>query len=1360
VGILNGGPSNNTIDVDLDSHESCLAAPHLLPETGWVFGRPSEPRSHWVYRTDRPLEAAQEEFSSLDGEMLVELRGTGGQTLYPPSIHPSGETIAWHTFSEQPAEVNLADLQRAVREVAAVALLAHHWPERGTRQVAFLALVGGLLRAGWEPERVERFVEALAVATHDEESRKRAQVVTQTAAKLEQDCKTTGWPRLEERLGQPGKELVRCVRLWLGLIQTIKPGASSSAKRVRTLTPYQPFPVEALPAPLAEFVRQGALALRCDPAFVALPVLSVAASAIGNTRTIRLKRGWTEPSIIWSVIVGDSGTLKSPAYLLAVSYLFNVQKRLLEAYRAAKADFDQALADYRAAKRAGEPGVPPEAPVFHRVLVSDTTIERLAEVLEDNPRGVLVARDELAGWLGSFSRYKGMSGGTDLPNWLEMFRAGTVVVDRKTGERRTLFVPRAAVSVTGGIQPSVLAHELTAEFFHAGLPARLVMALPPKLPKKWSEAEVTPEVEQAYQTTLDKVLALDFDLRDDEPIPHILRLSAEAYATWVAFFDDWAQEQDAVEGELASAFSKLEGYAARFALLHHIIGCVARGETDLVPVARESVEAGITLCRWFAAEARRIYSTLSESTEQRDTRRLVEFIRSRGGSITARQLQKSNSRKYPTSDQATSALDSLVDAGLGEWAKAVTTEKGGQPAKCFILHPTPDTTDTTSPPSDDGEDGDPESAPNTTPPPPTQPQAGNGSRNGTSAHTETGYGSSADCSPGGSVGSVGRRTESERSGNEQEGEEPPEGGSVGRAAVVSGAQEYLLVQHPADLATVATALDETTLVGIDTETTGLDPRADRVRLLSLTVDTIDGGTFVYLVDCVAVNPSPLWEALAERELVVHNAAFDLAFLSRLGFTPAAPVHDTMILARLLEAGGPHFHRCRLADCCERYLNQPLDKKAQRSNWAKHLTADQLRYAARDAHVLVPLYRALLAKVREAGLGPVADIETRALPAFLWLARSGVAFDREAWAALTREAEQAVQELAVQLDAVAPSRTDFLVGTTVWNWDSPQQVQAAFAAAGVLLKSTDDDSLAGVDHPMASLLRTYRAAQRLVTAYGADWSQHAAANGRIYANWNQLGSVAGRTSGSAPNLQQVPRDPRYRRCFSAPPGRVLIKADYSQLQLRIAAKIAEEPTMLGAYARHEDLHTLTARQLTGKTEVTKADRQLAKAVNFGLLFGLGAKGLCRYARSQYGLDLSESQTRNYRAAFFRSYAKLATWHRTAGHSSTNECRTLAGRRRLLDEKTPYTHRLNTPVQGTEADGAKLAMALLWERRDQFPGTFPVLFNHDEIVVECDIAQVEAVASWLKQCMLDGMAPLIDPVPVEVEVSISRTWGGGE
>jgi DNA polymerase-1 len=556
---------------------------------------------------------------------------------------------------------------------------------------------------------------------------------------------------------------------------------------------------------------------------------------------------------------------------------------------------------------------------------------------------------------------------------------------------------------------------------------------------------------------------------------------------------------------------------------------------------------------------------------------------------------------------------------------------------------------------------------------------------------------------------------------------------------------------------VAAAIDNATLIGLDLETTGLDPRTDRTRLLCLSLDTINGGTFTYLADCFAVDPSPLWEALAGKELAIHNAGFDLAFLSRLGFTPGV-VHDTLLMAKALAAGTPDFNRCKLADCARRELSLDLDKGNQKADWSGTLTAEMLAYAARDALTHRRLYEALLPKVEKAGLTDVLRVEERALPAFVWLRLAGTPFDRAAWQALADEAKGQADDLARRLDETAPDRPGCLGMAGAWSWDSPQQAQEALALLGHAVESTDDETLARIDHPLAALLRDYRAATKRVGTYGTDWLEHVAGDGRIYASWNQLGSVAGRTSCSEPNLQQVPRDKRYRRCFAAPAGRVLVKADYSQLQLRIAAKVADEKRMLAAYRAGDDLHTLTARRITGKEEVTKDDRQVAKAVNFGLLFGLGAKGLRGYARSNYGLDLTEAQAEQYRAAFFQAYPGLGRWHRRGGNSNAPECRTLGGRRRLLDADTLFTHRLNTPVQGTEADGAKLAMALLWERRHVCPGAFPVLFAHDEIVIECDAGQADAAKGWLRQAMLDGMAPLIAPVPVEVEAKAGRTWAG--
>jgi DNA polymerase-1 len=567
---------------------------------------------------------------------------------------------------------------------------------------------------------------------------------------------------------------------------------------------------------------------------------------------------------------------------------------------------------------------------------------------------------------------------------------------------------------------------------------------------------------------------------------------------------------------------------------------------------------------------------------------------------------------------------------------------------------------------------------------------------------------------------------------------------------------YLLVRDAASLVMVRTAVDDTSMIGLDVETTGLNPRIDRLRLLSLAADTIDGRTFTYMIDCFVVDPSSLWELLAEKELVIHNAAFDLAFLHRLGFT-AEIVHDTRLLAQLLVAGKPEMYRCGLEEVVQLELGRELDKTHQRSDWSGQLTETQLSYAANDAAVLVPLFAALSAKVKAAGMGRVATIERRCLPAVVWTATSGIGFNLQRWEALAATAQADADRLRGELDAAAPPKPGCFAFDP-WEWDSPVKVRDAFAAAGIALKDTADETLAGVNHPFAEQLRQYRDATKRSSTYGQDWLRHVAEDGRIYADWRQIGAKTGRMASADPNLQNLPRGPAYRQCFRAGPGRVLVKADYSQIEVRIVAKVANETQMIEAYRRGDDLHTLTARRITGKTEVTKEERQLAKPVNFGLIYGLGAKALRRKAKAEYGLKLSVREAGRYRRGFFAAYPAIGAWHNTIRRQKAEETRTLAGRRVLVDSAGFYGAKANYIVQGTGADAVKAALALLWERRSEVPGAFPVLIVHDEIVIEADAGQADVAAAWLQKAMVDAIAPLIDPVPVVVETKIGQSWGG--
>jgi DNA polymerase-1 len=383
---------------------------------------------------------------------------------------------------------------------------------------------------------------------------------------------------------------------------------------------------------------------------------------------------------------------------------------------------------------------------------------------------------------------------------------------------------------------------------------------------------------------------------------------------------------------------------------------------------------------------------------------------------------------------------------------------------------------------------------------------------------------------------------------------------------------------------VAAAVEESAAVGLDLETTGLDPRRDRVRVLSLATDTNDGGVFCYLVDVFALPAEALgslWEGLARKPLVLHNALFDLRFLDRLGFTPGPAVRDTMLVSRVLYAGARERHG--LADCVKRELGQDLAKAMQKADWSGDLTPEHLTYAARDVEVLRPLLHALEGKIAAAKLCDTVALEDRCLSALVWMATKGVGVSRADWSALVSNAKAEAARLREQMTALAPVRPGEMF--VAWNFDSPADVKRLFAGLGVELDSTDDATLAGIDHPIAGMLRDYREATKRTGTYGEAWLKNISPDGRVYATWNQTGSEAGRMSCSNPNMQQIPRDPAYRRCIQAPPGRVLVKADYSQIELRIAAKVTGDAAMLEAYRTGEDLHTRTARQVLGLAEAS-------------------------------------------------------------------------------------------------------------------------------------------------------------------------------
>jgi hypothetical protein len=468
---------------------------------------------------------------------------------------------------------------------------------------------------------------------------------------------------------------------------------------------FEPFPTHELPEPLAAFVRETAATIFTDESRIALPLLAVLGSAVGTTRRLTLKRGWDAPAMLWTVVVGESGTQKSPALDAVLEHLHAREAELRREHAAAMDEHEAEAAVYEAAHAAWkrqaasgkadeEPPAKPAIPAARRCLVADATVESLAPILADNPRGLLLARDELAGWFGGMDRYSGKAGAADEPFFLSTYNGSPHTVDRKTG-RQSIYVPQAALSITGCIQPGVLRACIGDRQRASGLLARILLAAPPRRPRRWSEAEVSPLVREQLRQVIDRLFELEGDIDELGRLqPRLVRLSQDAKRLWIEHFESHDHESADLAGDDAAAWSKLEEQPARLALIFHLVKVAAHdpfsGDPEPIAdeVAGETMAAAIRLVAWFKAETRRVYAMLDESaaneSARREDERLAGWIERRGGRVATRDLI-AGCRGIDNADDAEAALNRLEAAGVGRWQTTPPTDRGGRPGTVFVL---------------------------------------------------------------------------------------------------------------------------------------------------------------------------------------------------------------------------------------------------------------------------------------------------------------------------------------------------------------------------------------------------------------------------------------------------------------------------------------------------------------------------------------------------------------------------------------------------------------------------------------------------------------------------------------------------
>lgn len=566
---------------------------------------------------------------------------------------------------------------------------------------------------------------------------------------------------------------------------------------------------------------------------------------------------------------------------------------------------------------------------------------------------------------------------------------------------------------------------------------------------------------------------------------------------------------------------------------------------------------------------------------------------------------------------------------------------------------------------------------------------------------------------------------------------------------------------------------------LDIETTGLDRFLHKINYVGIGLAEDIGAPLEKRIICNMANAAGVakFQRLAARlraekvKLIWQNGKFDTLFIEH-HYGISLPIHhDVMLLGTAYDLAAPHG----LKPMAVAYLGVPdwdipLKEKIKPNNPIVE------KYLYKDLDHPWELFCYFYNRLTE-----IQWMHYNYLlkPAFLMYRRTerrGIYFDKKKYKVVKKEYKEKAAERLAKLK----KRYDI-------NWNSsPQVANVLFTdvngeglPAVKLSQKTGKPSadakvlkrLAAKGYDLPTLLLDYK------TYYGANskflnkWGDYAAHDGRIHPSFNITNVVTGRPSCSAPNLQQVPRLKALRTLYTAEEGRSLIEADYSQIELRIAADYARDKTMLGIYRNGGDIHTATAIDLSGKKEPTKEDRTKAKPVNFGFLYGMMAKGFVNYAFDNYGVVFTLQEAERYRQIFFNKYSNLLSWHSEmeAMCEALGGVENRFGRFRALPDihdknrwirGDAVRRSINTPVQSTASDLLVFSAIQCDFELSKEMDLWVVGTIHDAILFDCPDEYVEDAKKEIKRIMENPKALEIFDVsfnvPIEVDMAVGA-WG---
>ncbi len=504
--------------------------------------------------------------------------------------------------------------------------------------------------------------------------------------------------------------------------------------------------------------------------------------------------------------------------------------------------------------------------------------------------------------------------------------------------------------------------------------------------------------------------------------------------------------------------------------------------------------------------------------------------------------------------------------------------------------------------------------------------------------------------------------------------------------------------------------------------------------------------------------------LLETNLVIgHNLKFDSKFLKHHFGVTLYNIYD-IYLAEIVLSGGLYVGKqgvLKLSDLVFRYCGQRLSKEKQQGfRYGVPLTDEQKQYAINDLKYLPEIFKQQQDRIKLLGLEDVIDVEMKALPAIVWLELSGIFVDKNRLNELQKQIEIRKHEAKQSLYE--------MLGTSKINLNSIQQLVIELNRLGIPVKNTQSTELVKFNHPIIKKLIEYKEAEKLLNTFV--WKLPNYINkktDRIHADFFQIGAKSGRLSCTKPNLQQQPSKtlPEWRTIFKAAAGNKIITVDYSQIELRILAQVSQDNEYIRAYKENTDLHKLTASKIFKKPidEVNIKDRNVAKTVNFGIVYGMGALGLQEKLKAA-GIEVTENEAKEIIKGYFEAYPGVAKYLRdiSAQGLKNQEVRSISGR--LMKFESPKNRKerssikresKNLLIQSLCADMIKIAVNNIFLNLEP-KGVKFINTVHDELVFECTEAQAEEVKDLVKEEMEKAGELFLTDIPCIAEVKISDIW----